>query len=715
MSEKSTNTLHALEPLLVAGLSSPHKGIVNQSIDFWNGTFGNNENQECPNTLARVLRVRAAEADISLPGLSIDDEIYDDSLQLPAFFESQTTSLPLSKRPIEAVPQAAASKPDDFSEFASSGQLQDPDSTSVSATALNRRKESGGKARLRHDDSQLHFAPIESSPVHFEDSQMLTERQKEIKARQHENAQMFPELSSSPVVKQSTTVRKLEKRLDFNSESAGEEPIGTPTGPPDANAPMSDDNIPSSPTPSSAKDPGSAQIEMHDSDSELAQDPPSSPPREDDEDFGTGGAVFETAPARIDSDLPSDTPLPNEQLQREQLQAAEGHHPQFDPDATEGTTFAPPSSTKQREQRAPEKTNETEATSKNEPVDVDISRIEDSFVELPPPENAESPETSQQGQPNSKKRKRSSTKFSSTKKRKSQSPFKAVSSFFSNWVRRSQSQDNDENMEEEIVVASSQPSESPESKNKAPKTRSPIVEVPSRKEDQNISKTSEAASEEVEGVQESQLSKRGRRRARRSQASQRNSQASSQQTEAIDARGMKRKATDQTEASNQEQDSPSDPVETSQPQASATSKTRKQRQGQDAKLVQRAQQNAEETGPSRSTRRKNRNASKEAAAAASTPQPSTNAPVPDEQPTEHEAELAPEQTEDHSDSGPATGTERPIATPTSIMGKLRDILGDLSKSFLGGQEEREMDDVLFEIRQEVHEAARRGRQRDGKE
>ncbi|KAI7114848.1 hypothetical protein KC352_g34524, partial [Hortaea werneckii] len=324
MPDKSTTNLRALEPLLVAGFSSPHKGIVNQSIGFWNDTFGIDESLECPKTLAKVLRIRAAEADISLPGLSVDDGIYDDSLQLPAFFESQMTSAALSKRPIEAVLQAAASKPDDFSEFATSGQLQDPDSTSVSATALNGRKEPVGKPRLRHDDSRLHFAPIESSPVHFEDSQMLTERQKEIKARQHENAQMFPELSSSPVVKQNTTVRKLEKRLDFSSENTGAEHTGTPTGPTDGNAPMSDDNIPSSPTPSSAKDSGSAQIEMHESDSELAQDPPSSPPREDDENFDDAGAVFETAPARIDSDLPSDTPLPNEQLRREQEQAVEG-------------------------------------------------------------------------------------------------------------------------------------------------------------------------------------------------------------------------------------------------------------------------------------------------------------------------------------------------------------------------------------------------------
>merc|ERR1739841_49978 len=106
-----------------------------------------------------------------------------------------------------------------------------------------------------------------------------------------------------------------------------------------------------------------------------------------------------------------------------------------------------------------------------------------------------------------------------------------------------------------------------------------------------------------------------------------------------------------------------------------------------------------------------RNASREAAAAASTLHPATSAPVPAEEPTEHEAEAVPGETGDDR----STAAERPIATPASIMGKLRDILGDLSKSFLGGQEEREMDDVLFEIRQEVHEAARRGRERNGKE
>ena len=56
-------------------------------------------------------------------------------------------------------------------------------------------------ARLRHDDSQLQFAAIESSPLAAEvmDSQLLTDKQKEVKERQHEEAAaMFADLRSSP-------------------------------------------------------------------------------------------------------------------------------------------------------------------------------------------------------------------------------------------------------------------------------------------------------------------------------------------------------------------------------------------------------------------------------------------------------------------------------------------------------------------------------------
>jgi hypothetical protein len=52
----------------------------------------------------------------------------------------------------------------------------------------------------------------------------------------------------------------------------------------------------------------------------------------------------------------------------------------------------------------------------------------------------------------------------------------------------------------------------------------------------------------------------------------------------------------------------------------------------------------------------------------------------------------------------------PKNTPKSILGRLKDILGDCRNAIFGSQEERDFDDVLFELRREVHGAAARGRQ-----
>ena len=58
---------------------------------------------------------------------------------------------------------------------------------------------------------------------------------------------------------------------------------------------------------------------------------------------------------------------------------------------------------------------------------------------------------------------------------------------------------------------------------------------------------------------------------------------------------------------------------------------------------------------------------------------------------------------------PASVSNRVILTPKSILGRLKGILADCQRMVLGSQEERELDDVLFEVRREIHEAARRGR------
>lgn len=52
---------------------------------------------------------------------------------------------------------------------------------------------------------------------------------------------------------------------------------------------------------------------------------------------------------------------------------------------------------------------------------------------------------------------------------------------------------------------------------------------------------------------------------------------------------------------------------------------------------------------------------------------------------------------------------RPKVKPRSILGRLKQLLSDCRQLVLGSQEERELDDALFEVRKEVHEAGRRGR------
>ena len=83
-------------------------------------------------------------------------------------------------------------------------------------------------ARLRHDDSQILFAAIESSPLApgVMDSQLLTDKQKEVKERQHEEAgAMFANLRSSPrpaPTRATVDVRSTDGRLP---EVLNEEPI----------------------------------------------------------------------------------------------------------------------------------------------------------------------------------------------------------------------------------------------------------------------------------------------------------------------------------------------------------------------------------------------------------------------------------------------------------------------------------------------------------
>lgn len=173
------------------------------------------------------------------------------------------------------------------------------------------------KARLRHDDSQIRFAAVESSPLAHEpvESQYLTDRQKEVKERQcREAAAMFPDIRSSPKSASRPKEYSLPRLIFEPSKSDPSMTTGddgtSPLFPPDV---LMNDFLGSSPTPSSSKKGTSNQL--------YYDGPPSSPPfvsshlnviervelpqAPNDSSAGTGGGmdyqdtdvVGETAPA----------------------------------------------------------------------------------------------------------------------------------------------------------------------------------------------------------------------------------------------------------------------------------------------------------------------------------------------------------------------------------------------------------------------------------
>ncbi len=127
----------------------------------------------------------------------------------------------------------------------------------ISPTPSRRGVKTTPKARLRHDDSQIQFAAIESSPLQPEliESQSLTDRQKEVKERQgREAAAMFPEIRSSPRSTSRPPDYVLPKLLlkctqDPASKSATNEDT-SPSYLPDA---LMNEFLGSSPTPSSKR------------------------------------------------------------------------------------------------------------------------------------------------------------------------------------------------------------------------------------------------------------------------------------------------------------------------------------------------------------------------------------------------------------------------------------------------------------------------------
>ncbi|KXT17202.1 hypothetical protein AC579_325 [Pseudocercospora musae] len=653
--QKDSTLLGALEPILIAGFSSTSRETVNQAILFWTSHFADQEQLEYPMRLLPVIRARQAQADFNVPGFP-RGESQGEVARLPAFAESQIKTSD-HRRPLDSTkstphtwrPPAAENI---FIKQHLAAQGLPFDSAAVArataSCALN--------ARLRHNDSQVDFAPIEPLAVsNIAESQPLTDHQKEVRARQYEDAQVFSELSSSPMARSTSIFKKLDFSTDPPQGVQGDVNV-TPTGHVDGQS-MSDD-LPSSPTPRGGTIRTHDEIDQPSEGEETDVNPPSSPPRNDDkrgpvqeEEDGQEDRTTEALATAHDlaaevrqladvmgdtegqapSDLPSDTHLPNAQLQREEAQAA-------------GDQTTIPSSTDER----------SRGTGQSEDAPETPSRVENSIVEAGSASEATPSEAGTDASKGSRKRKRGSETALTARKKKPQSPYHRLM----NMIRRT-SQDDEDDIEDEIVVAPrnvSSPANSPRGREPSPSAR-----------------LKEAAPVEDGPAEPVAPAKRGRGRPPKKASSQDSSRAS-----VAPVAGLKRSASAVSTRS-----SGGDTVTSRVEDTPAPRKARKQREVQFSRDALHSQESLRSLRSTRRSEPEVRTDDNEAGSQG------TNADISERQ---------------------QTTRGRQMAQPCSILGRLRGILSDCKSMILGSQEEeRQFDDVLFEIRKEVHEARRRAR------
>ena len=224
---KDGQVLLHLEPLITSGFVSRRRSVVNISIATWNKTFGKEDSLRYPPRLEKVLRRLHNSVELVLPSLDVND---DDNVSLTHIIVAPTVltvqqdvelSFYDSDESAEIPRRSARSsraKESPFKIIKSERSLK-PQSPAISSPA-NRRASSRRtpKVRLRHDNSQIQFEAIVSSPSNpfVQESQILTERQKEMIERQRLAGGLFANMSA-PSPEREVSPSPIELNSDVQS------------------------------------------------------------------------------------------------------------------------------------------------------------------------------------------------------------------------------------------------------------------------------------------------------------------------------------------------------------------------------------------------------------------------------------------------------------------------------------------------------------------
>ncbi|KAI4654215.1 uncharacterized protein J4E78_007260 [Alternaria triticimaculans] len=187
---KDSQTLLHLQALVTAGFLSRRRSIVNISIATWNATFGKEDSLRYPTRLEQALRQLRNSVELSLPSLEVRE---DDAENKLSFYDSDTSADEV-KRAFKS-PRVKAS-PFKISKASRRSKSRSP-AVPTSATRRVPSRQTP-KIRLRHDDSQIKFEPIVSSPSNpfQQESQVLTDRQKEMIDRQRLSTGIFAKMGA---------------------------------------------------------------------------------------------------------------------------------------------------------------------------------------------------------------------------------------------------------------------------------------------------------------------------------------------------------------------------------------------------------------------------------------------------------------------------------------------------------------------------------------
>jgi len=218
--------LSDLNVLLSSGLESRRKATVNITIKTWNNIFGKQETLSYPSRVRTALAKLRSITDLSLPGFPEDDS---GVFTPPEFADSQDAEN------TQSVPDMRWSSPTPARQlFPSSRTLPSTPANVVMETPSRGRRNNHtstpmkGIPKPKHMDSQLDFVAIEGAPsLETQDSQLITEHQKEVREEQAQAAVMFPEL----VISTPTTKKREIMKVGSESPTANRRdqlPIGSP-------------------------------------------------------------------------------------------------------------------------------------------------------------------------------------------------------------------------------------------------------------------------------------------------------------------------------------------------------------------------------------------------------------------------------------------------------------------------------------------------------